>query len=190
MKNYNSYKLDLLTEISFEIIKTSYDISTKYLNNKEVLVYSFTSKKDNEYSVYFLMTEEEDFDINDKKLSDYCNLDEIPTIFFSLTKREFGESFDSLVNKQEYLEVMGKVVYLIKKYMSNHNYNVYTIGEVSDKKQDFYNNYNKYFKDFLMIKNKSQYYSTNKCIYLIKDLNKYNVDKIKIDENLFLKIKK
>ena len=189
MKNYKNFGLDILKEITFEKIKTSYDILTKYLNGNEITEYKFTSKNNRDYSVYFMITEENDFEVNEKMLSEYTKLDEIPTIFFSLTDRGFGSNFDELVDGNEYLDVLGKVVYLIKEYMKKHNFKVYTIGEVSDKKQDFYNYYNKYFKDFLKIKGNSKHYKSKNCIYLIKDANRYNVDKIKLDENQYLKIK-
>ena len=174
MFNYNNYReiLNNLNEITFEKIKTSFDISNKFLENREVDEYSFISNKGHRYSVYFMITEEDDMKISDNKmLSDYTNLDKITTVFFSLTEREFGSNFNNLTNKNEYLEVLGKVVFLIREYINRHNYQVYSFGVVSNKKQDFYNNYHKYFNDFLRIYGVSRYYNEENCLFMIKDIN-------------------
>ena len=192
MKNYKNYREDInkLNEITFEKLVTSYKISNKILNGKDVEEYTFISNKGNSYSVYFMLTKEKNQKIRDNEyLKDYTDLDNIPTIFYSLSEREFGYEFDKLTNKNEYLEVMGKVVFLIREYINKHDYKVYSMGKVSDKKQDFYNYYHKHFKDFLNISGRSNYYNSNNCIFLIKDANQFEIDELKLEGIFILKIK-
>ena len=61
-------------------------------------------------------------------LKQYCDLENIPTIFFSLTERGFGSDFDDLTDKKEFLEIMGKVIFLIREYIKKHDYKVFSIG--------------------------------------------------------------
>ena len=184
---------EFLNEVSFDLIETNYEINYHVLNNLNVESYDFISNKDNNYSVYFMITKEEDEILsNDEFLSKYTQLNNIPTIFFSLTEKGFGKEFDTLTNNKEYLEVMGKVVYLILEFINKHNYTTYSIGEVSDKKMNFYNYYRKHFRNFSMLTGLSSFYKNRenektKVTYMIKLLNVVNVDEIKLDENLFLK---
>jgi hypothetical protein len=175
-------------ELDFNIHDTEYSIN----NIEDIIQYSFISKNDYSYSVYFKLTKEDNEHLsNGKYLKDYCDLNNIPTIFFSLTERGFGNNFDDLTSNKEFLEVMGKVVFLIKEFIQKNDYNVYTIGEVGSKKYKFYNNYRKYFSDYMILTGKSKNYldkNNNKmnAYFMIKE--KYeNVDKLRLDENLYLK---
>jgi hypothetical protein len=176
-KNFN------INEIDFNIYDVEYSISYHNINNNEIVSYDFLSNKNNSYSVYFMITNEKDTLLsNGDYLSKFGNINKIPTIFFSLTNRKFEDNFNDLTNKNEKLEVLGKVVFIILEYIKNHNYNIYSIGVVGDKKINFYNYYRKYFKDFDIKTGDSLYYE-NKCYYLIKNKNIDNIKKLKIDEN-------
>jgi len=187
---------EYIKEIEFNILETEYTTNYKKLNNVDVEEKTFISNDNNLYSVYFMITTEEDEKLSDNSyLINHTKLNNIPTIFFSLTERGFGENFDKLANNKEYLEVMGKVVYIILDYIKKHDYTTYTIGDVGDKKIKFYNNYRKFFKDFNIVTGKSSFYKDkdgNKGVgyYLIKNINKnIDISKIKLDENCYLIIK-
>jgi len=157
-----------------------------------LLSYNFISNNDNSYSVYFLITEEDNIKLsNGEFLKEYTELNNIPTIFFSLSERGFGKNFDLLTNKMEFLEVMGEVVFLILEYIKKHNYTTFSIGEVGDKKIHFYNHYRKYFKDFDILTGKSKNYiddDNNKisAYYLVKNNNiTSSNEKLKLDDNLY-----
>ena len=185
MFNYNNFRIN---EIDFNIVETEFTI----LRSDNIERYDFISKKGNSYSVYFKMTDEDDEELsNGNQLSAYTDLDKIPTIFFSLTKRGLN---DDLVDKKEQLEIMGKVVYIILEYIETNNFTTYSIGEVGDKKINFYNYYRKHFNSMEILTGKSKNYldnDDNKKIsyYLIKKENDELPEKIKLDENLYLKIK-
>jgi len=183
--------LDYLNEVDFNILSTEFSISN--IENK-ILSYSFLSNNNVSYSVYFQITTENDEKLsNGKKLSDYTDINNIPTIFFSLTENGFGEKFDELVDKNEFLEVMGKVVFIILEYIKKKKLNIYSIGEVDDKKIKFYNNYRKYFKDFIILTGKSKNYLNDKgdkknAYYLVK--NDISIpEKLRIDKDTYLKLK-
>ena len=183
MFNYNNYRIN---EIDFILIETEYIIN---IMSNNIDRYDFLSNKNNSYSVYFKLTEENDIKIsNDERLSKYTILNEIPTIFFSLTKRQFSDDFDDIVDKKEQLEIMGKVIFIILEYIKTHTYTTYSIGEVGEKKINFYNYYRKYFKEFEILTGKSKNYN-NIAYYLIKKENDKLPSNLKLDENTYLKIK-
>ena len=109
-----------------------------------------------------------------------------------MTDRCFGKDFDSLTNNNEKLEIMGKIIYLINVYVNIHDYSIYSIGEVDEKKMKFYNYYRKYFKEYQILSGKSKYclVQNNKtsAYYMVKYTDAQNIDKIKLSENCFLKI--
>jgi len=187
---------EFIKEIEFNLIETEYITNYKELRDIEVEEKQFTSKNNNLYSVYFMITEEDDEKLsNGKYLSEYTELDKIPTIFFSISERGFGENFDKLTNKKEYLEVMGKVVYIIFNYINKHNYTTYSVGELGDKKINFYNNYRKHFKEFTVLTGPSSFYTDSNdekgtAYFLVKEkIQNENIKKIKLDENCFLHLK-
>lgn len=190
IEEYNFSKFNL-NEIDFNLVKTKFVI---YSNNN-IEKYDFISKNGNSYSVYFQITTEKNIELsNGIKLINYTKLNQIPTIFFSLTNRGLGTNFDKLSNKNEELNVMGSVVYIILNYINNHNYTTYSIGEVNDSKINFYNYYRKYFNDFTILTGKSENYKDkndeNKLAYYLveKGDNEILPDEIKLDENCILKI--
>lgn len=192
IKNFYNF----INEIDFNLYSTDYIINEHILNGKNVQSYDFISKNNISYSVYFLLTSEENEKLsNNHYLDEYCDLN-IPTIFFSLSQREFGENFDELTNAKEFIEVMGKVVYCILEYINKHEFNVYSIGEVDSKKQNFYNYYRKYFKEFNILNGLSSYYrdiNNNKTMvyYMIKrsEIKNENINYIKISNNNYLHIR-
>ncbi|MCK9417056.1 hypothetical protein M0Q97_10400 [Candidatus Dojkabacteria bacterium] len=182
---------NFINEIDFNIYPTDYQINNHTLNGNYIESYDFISKNHISYSVYFLITNEKNEKLsNGHFLNEYCDLN-IPTIFFSLSQREFGQNFDDLTDAKEFTEVMGKVVYCILEYINKHDYNVYSIGEVDSKKQRFYNYYRKHFKDFNILSGLSTYYK-NMAYYMIKlsEIKNENVSKIKLSDNCFLHIPK
>lgn len=173
MKKYKEFIL--LNEIDFNIIPTTYTIHL--IPKIQTEYYNFISKKGFSYNVYFTQTKENNFQLNDNSyIFDYINNNDIiPTIFFSDANRKLNsEIFDLLTKRNEHLEVMGKIVYLILEYISKHpQYNVYSIGIVNKKKFNFYNYYRKYFKNFNLKIGESQNYidsngNNSKAYYLIK----------------------
>ena len=139
------YFFEYLNEIDFNILSTEYVIDKQ----DDILRYSFLSDKKNSYSIYFFLTEEDNEKLsNNSYLTDYSESNKIPTIFFSLTERNFDDNFNELTNKHEFLEIMGKIVFIILEYMKKYKYNVYSIGIVNSKIINLYNNYRKYFNDF------------------------------------------
>lgn len=182
MFNYKNFRIN---EIDFNKIETIFTIHSSDMMDR----YDFVSNKGNSYSVYFKLTKEIDCVLsNGKKLLEYTILDKIPTIFFSLTERGLGDDFNKLVGKNEQLEIMGKVIYIIKEYIETNNYTTYSIGVVGDKKINVYNYYRKYFKEFEILTGNSINYMENKAYYLIKKENEMLPEKLKIDENTILKI--
>ena len=74
---------DYLKEIDFNIIPTDYVINYHILNYNNVESYNFTSKKGTQYSVYFLITSEDNELLSNKHyLNEYGDINNIPTIFF------------------------------------------------------------------------------------------------------------
>jgi len=148
MKKYYSF----LNEMNFPIHETKYDqkMSNSNIIGYKDYRYDFITNKNNNYSVYFIMTKEKDNTV----LSDGTILKNniiIPTIIFSLTENGLDpETFNNLTNNYEYSEVMGKVIYIIFEFMKKYNYGVYSIGAVSNKKNIFYNYYKYHFKDWLI----------------------------------------
>ena len=190
MFNYNNFNIN---EIDFNLKQTLFSVS---INDDNIERYEFLTDKGNSYSVYFMITEENDIELsNGENLSKYTKLNKIPTIFFSLTENGLdGENFDELVNKNEQLEVMGKVVFIILEYIKTNIYTTYSIGDVGNKKINFYNYYKKYFKDFdIFIGDSENYFDVEKgykkAYYLIKKEKTRKNKMLKIDENLFLKLK-
>jgi hypothetical protein len=181
-----------LYELDFNIKETEYNIN---ILNNNINQYEFISKNNNSYSVYFKITKENNEKLSDNTyLKDYTNLNNIPTIFFSLTDRGFDNNFDNLTNKEEFLEVMGKVIYCILEYINRNNYSVYSIGEIGNKKINFYNNYRKYFKDYTILTGLSSNYlnknnKKKKAYYLIKKSTNIKENILKLDDNCYLKIK-
>ena len=169
---------DFLCELNFDLIYVKPTLSYTMLDNKDVGVFTFDTRSNNYYSVYISISTEEDEEIYNTNLgkhhlSEYTELTKIPTIFYSLTSRKFGKDFDDLTNNKEYLEVIGKVGYIIRDYMDkNSQYTVYSIGGVLDKKLNFYNYYQKHFKDFVPFDGKTSNYPTmngkGNAEYLVK----------------------
>lgn len=181
---------EYLNEIDFNIISTEYAISKM----DDIIRYTFLSNKKNSYSVYFRTTSEDNEKLSDSSnLSDYTDLNNIPTIFFSLTERNFDDNFNELTNKQEFLEIIGKVVFIILEIIRKNNYTVYSIGTVGSKNIQLYNHYRKYFNQFKIETGLSKNYiddSNNKqyVYYLIKNKNTKKYEKVKIDNNAYLKL--
>lgn len=175
MKKYVEY---LNEEIEFNLIPTNFEINKINYQNKDIDEYSFETINGNLYSIYFMLTEEDDELLPNKKhLSDYTDINKIPTIFFSLQDNNFDDTFDILTNRNEYLEVMGKVTYIIMEYISKHNYDVYTYN-ADKRRNNFYSYYRKHFHDFLKVylpsKNYFEENGEKKIInYLIKDYQRY-----------------
>ena len=133
MKKY----LTFLNEMTFNQIPTQFQMFSKssiILGYKDYK-FDFTSNKGTNYSVYITMTKEK----NETKMFDGTLLPNviIPTIYFSETKYGLDPIyFNKLTNKNEFAEVIGKVIYIILDFVKNNTeYEVYSIGEVSDKKE-------------------------------------------------------
>jgi len=158
--------MKFLNEMIFPSIQTTYDIDRSNNNfNTYDYRYTFKTIKNNEYSVYFLMTKEED----NTTLNDGTILPNIiiPTILFSETKNGLDPLFfNKLTNYNEFSEVMGKVMYIILDFIKSHNFNIYSIGSVDDKKLKYYNNYINHLNDFNIINGHSVLYGS--AYYLIK----------------------
>jgi hypothetical protein len=140
-----------------------------------------------------MTTEENELLSDGTMLGNYTNLTEIPTIFFSLSNRKFDDNFNKFTNNKEYLEVMGKVVFIILEFIKKHKYTVYSIGEVGDKKIIFYNNYRKFFNEFKILTGESANYIDNgkkmNAYYLINTKSDLKIkDTLKLDEHCYLKI--
>ena len=166
---------EFLFEMAFESREVEYTILYKSLGGKMVEVYRFLSKNGTSYDVCFALTTEDDEELpNGDKLSDYTELDKIPTIFFSLTNRGFGEDYNDLSNKFEQFDILSKIVYIIGEYMNTHNYTVYTVGGVEEQKMKFYLNYMKHFNDYKQYDLPSKNYSVDggktMAKYLIKNI--------------------
>jgi len=67
----------------------------------------------------------------------------IPTIYFSATERGFNIlTFNTLTNRSEYLEVMGKVIFIISIYINNNQqYNIFSVSNLDTKREKFYRHY-------------------------------------------------
>ena len=174
---------EFLNEISFNVVPTEYDPKKIIHEGNEIEENIFTSNNGNEYSVYFSITTENDIKLpNGNYLSRYTDLNKMPTIFFSLTERDFDSSFNNLTNKKEFLEVMGKVVFIIRNYIDSHDYTVYTYSTNSnDKKDIFYNYYHKEFTEFFKVNLPSLNYIINdgeyeNVCYLIKDYHQFRFE--------------
>lgn len=170
IKSFNDFSLN--EEIDWNIIPTNYSIINivgLFVNSGQDVIYRFTSNGGNSYDVYFSITHESNHLLSDGSNLYNYSTGSIPTIFFSLTERGVDPNvFDNPVNRNEYLEIMGKVVYLILEFISSHNYSVYSIGEVAFKKYKFYSNYKKYFTGFNIIEGPSDNYNGHIAYYLIK----------------------
>lgn len=142
MKNIKSFKEIYIIneELDFKIIPTKY--ISKYINGVDT--FTFITNKNNSYTVYIEETTESNHLLNNGEyLQDINNNKTIPTIYFSETDRILDPStFNNLTNYSEYMEVMGKVIYIISEFIKNNQqYSVFSIGEVDIKKFNFYKNW-------------------------------------------------
>jgi hypothetical protein len=139
IKKFNNFKLN--EELDFDIKPTEYSILkiSPLFVGKEDMIYRFVSKSGESYDIYFSLTKESNHILSNGENIDKYTKSFIPTIFFAPTERGLETSiFDKLTNKNEMLEVMGKVIYLINEYDKVNNFSVYSIGEVDKKKYKFY----------------------------------------------------
>lgn len=166
--------LNHINEMVFDKIPTNYLTykSKSIIPNLIDYKFDFITKKGNEYSVYVMMTKEDNLLFDDNtKLSDVI----IPTILFSETKNGLNPLyFNNLTNKNEFSEVMGKVIFIILDFINKHPYNIYSIGEVNDKKLNFYNHYKYHFNSFDIKVGNSTFYTNENgnyinAYYLIKN---------------------
>jgi hypothetical protein len=172
MKIFDFLNFRLNEELDFNMVETKFKeipIDSIFIKNEKDTIYRFITKSLNFYDLYFSLTEEFGSKLKDNTyITDYTN-DYIPTIFFSLTNRGLNvDTFDLLTNKNEKFEVMGKVIYLIDHFVQLNNYNVYSIGEVSDEKYRFYSYYLHNLPYFTIKEGTSNNYNGKMAYYLIK----------------------
>jgi len=164
MKNYGNF----IKEMLFNKITTNYKTfqTESEIANFSDYRFDFYTNKLNSYSIYILMTKEK----NNTILDDGTILPNvvIPTILFSETKHGFNpEFFNKLTNKNEFSEVMGKIIHIILEFINKNTYNIYSIGDIDNKKLNFYEYYKYHFNMFdIKIGNSINY--KNKAHYLIK----------------------
>lgn len=172
--DFSNFRLN--EELDFNPIKCDYE--SKFINNGGLIisVFTFKSKSGVSYSVYINNTLESNHLLsNGVYLQSVNNNKSIPTIYFSETSRGLDPIyFNTLTNKGEFMEVMGKVIYIIIDFISiNKQYNVFSIGEVEPSKLNFYKNWLKNLPISSMEIGLSDYYldSNNKktnAYYLIR----------------------
>jgi len=144
------------------------NIKSLFISNDIDKIFRFISKSGTSYDVYFSLTKESNHLLSDNtNLYDYIKSN-IPTIFFSLTERGLDSLvFDNLTNKNEQFEVMGKIIWLISEFHKKYNYNVYSIGEVDEKKYKFYKYFLHNLPQFIILDGDSDNYNGKNCYYLI-----------------------
>lgn len=128
-------------EMNFDIIECQYVKGNINITGNIINTFTFITNKNNSYTVYIHNTIESNHKLESGRMLQDINLDNsIPTIYFSLTNRGLNQSlFNKLANKNEYMEVMGKVIFIIRNFIiENDQYKVFSIGEVDDDKMKFY----------------------------------------------------
>jgi hypothetical protein len=167
MKKIKKYSYFLNEEIDFKMKPVDYEESNDIILGKKTKIYTFKTKND-EYSLYFSLTNESNHLLsNEKYLYEYCNGLDIPTIYFSLKRRELSTDFDKLTGYDEQITVLGIVTYLINEFDMKYNYPVYSIGRVDTKKEKFYMYYLHNLNKFKILKGDSDSYQVG-VYYLIK----------------------
>jgi hypothetical protein len=168
MKIFDFLNFRLNEELDFKMVPVEYIEKKGLVFDKETIIYSFKTKND-DYSVYFSNTYESNHILSDGSyLYDYCDGENIPTIYFSLTSRGISNNFDDFTKYNEELTVLGSVMYLINEYDIKYNRLVYTIGYVEQKKEKFYMYYLHNLDKFKLLKGKSDSYEGSVAYYLIK----------------------
>ena len=170
--NYKKFKLN--EELEFKMIPTTYqevNIKSLFISGQIDKIFRFNSKSDTSYDLYFSFTKETNHTLSDDtNLHDYTKY-LILTIFFSLTERGLDPLvFDNLTNKSEQFEVMGKIIWLINEHHKKYKYDVYSIGEVDEKKYKFYTYFLHNLPQFSILKGNSDNYNGRKCYYLINKI--------------------
>lgn len=133
-------------EIEFNLIPCGYTSSKISHLGYDIDSFTFTTNKQNSYTVYIHYVIESNHRLDDGTLLQNLNKNKdgiIPTIYFSESDRGLDpESFDVLSNKGEFMEVMGKVIFIISDFINkNIQYSLFSIGEVSEGKENFYRNW-------------------------------------------------
>jgi hypothetical protein len=144
MKIFDFLNFRLNEELDFRPIKCDYD--NRQVNNNGLIIniFTFLTKSNTSYSVYINDTLESNHLLSNGVYLQSVNKNKpIPTIYFSETSRGLDPIyFNTLTNKGEFMEVMGKVIYIIIDFISkNKQYNVFSIGEVEPSKFNFYKNW-------------------------------------------------
>lgn len=138
------FHFNLTEEMDFDIIPCVYQSGTINRGDLIIKTFTFRSESNTQYTVYINETHESNHLLSDNTyLQDINNQRPIPTIYFSETSRGLNPlTFGSLTNKNEFMDVMGKVIFIIKDFMTtNKQYVVFSIGEVGEKKFKFYKNW-------------------------------------------------
>ena len=144
MKILDFLNFKLNEELDFNPINCEYDKIS--INNSGIIIKSFIfrSKNNISYSVYVNDTIESNHLLSNGIYLQTINKNKpIPTIYFSETSRGLDPNhINKLTNNGEFMDVMGKVIYIIIEYIKeNKQYNVFSIGEVDPDKFNFYKNW-------------------------------------------------
>lgn len=130
-------------ELDFNIVKCEFTNKTINYIGHIIDCYTFITKLKNSYTVYIHETIESNHLLDSGLyLQNINNSNKIivPTIYFSETSNGLNSSkFNRLTNNGEFMEVMGKVLFIINYYINNNlQYNIFSIGGVDTKKENFY----------------------------------------------------
>lgn len=181
---------DLLKIIKEEInevfdskTETTYQTSNKVVNGYQTQIFTFKTKSNTEYDLYFLYLDDvniEQITINDDLLLNYLNVDnnyniKIINIGFSLSNNEKNQkdidldlnNFDKNSNLHEQYELFSRISYLIDIYLNN-NKDVDLYVAFNNLNLNRLNIYKQIYKNLFSDYNYKLFYGD------IKDFNIYN----------------
>lgn len=169
LKKYDNF---INEEIDFNLINCQFD--RNFIDNFGISIncFTFITNRDNSYTVYIHNTVESNHLLESGILLQSINNNkQIPTIYFSETSRGLDPRyFNLLTNKSEFMEVMGKVIYIINEFINNNKqYDVFSVGGIDDKRFEFYKNWMRNLSiSRIEMGFSDNYDKNNKTYYLIR----------------------
>lgn len=163
-------------EILTSIKETEYRIVSKqgyFIKDEKDYKIFFKTNSGAEYKLDLMRLKEDDIIINNQSILDLStskNEKGADIFAISYTLKSINlTNYDKSTNKNEHYEVLGKVCYLLKEFMQKYpQYNIFCFGNLDQKRDTFYSNYLKLFKEFNYYKVPSNYSHNGEAFYLIK----------------------
>jgi hypothetical protein len=157
-------RLILINRVVKEMLTESFDrlITTEYekIEDGIITIYRFQTDSGNSYDLEFIHGFESGNIVNKEGLVTVIDIAFVPSEI-NTEDRENHDLYSKETNRGEVYELMGRISYLVKDFITNNNYNIYVFGKNTKyTKQKIYNNmYDNIFSDdFIKIEGDSIQY--------------------------------